>query len=251
MNNLATLYWFMRKFDRAILLFEETLGLEKTRQGLDHRQTIQTAFNLGVNYRDAGRLDDAVALFDEWLPRSKVVLIPGHPTFALGLSMGGETYSRAGRHDKAEPLYREAFECNRKSHGETSPRAVSALLSLCTNLIQQKKYADAESLLRKCLKIREQKEPDDWRTFNTKSMLGGSLLGQKNYAEAEPLLLSGYEGMKQREAKIPPDGKIRLKEALDRLVQLYDAWGKPEKATEWRKKLPVTKSAKPAEPKKD
>ena len=44
--------------------------------------------------------------------------------------------------------------------------------------------------------------PDDWRTFNARSLLGGSLLGQKKYAEAEPLLLSGYEGMKQREDKI-------------------------------------------------
>jgi len=39
-------------------------------------------------------------------------------------------------------------------------------------------------------------------------MLGGSLLGQKKYAEAEPLLLSGYEGMKQREVKIPPEVKF-------------------------------------------
>ena len=45
--------------------------------------------------------------------------------------------------------------------------------------------------------------PDDWLTFNARSLLGGSLLGQKKYAEAEPLLLSGYEGMKQREDKIP------------------------------------------------
>ena len=74
-------------------------------------------------------------------------------------------------------------------------------------------------------------------TFHTKSLLGGSLLGQKNYSDAEPLLLAGYEGMKEREAKIPPQGKIRLTEALERLVQLYDAWGKTDEAAEWRKKL--------------
>jgi len=39
-------------------------------------------------------------------------------------------------------------------------------------------------------------------------MLGGSLLGQKRYAEAEPLLLSGYEGMKQRQRSLmhKPEG---------------------------------------------
>jgi hypothetical protein len=58
-------------------------------------------------------------------------------------------------------------------------------------------------------------------------------------------------GVKQREEKIPPEGKIRLTEALERLVKLYDTWDQKDKADEWRKKLPVAKSAKPAETKKD
>ena len=70
---------------------------------------------------------------------------------------------------------------------------------------------------------------------------GGSLLGQKNYSGAEPLLLAGYEGMKEREAKIPPQGKIRLTEAIQRLVDLYDAWGQKEKADERRKNLEAEK----------
>ena len=68
-------------------------------------------------------------------------------------------------------------------------------------------------------------------------MLGGALLGQKKYAEAEPLLLTGYEGMKQREGKIPTAGKVRPKEALQRLVQLYEDMGQSAKAAEWKQKL--------------
>ena len=68
------------------------------------------------------------------------------------------------------------------------------------------------------------------------------MLGQQKYAEAEPLPLAGYEGMKQREAKIPAQGKVRLTEALERLVQLYDAWGKPEQAEQWRRELEQRKS---------
>jgi hypothetical protein len=66
-------------------------------------------------------------------------------------------------------------------------------------------------------------------------MLGGSLLGQKKFAAAEPLLLTGYEGMKQQAGTIPPQGRIRLPEAVERLVQLYDAWGKKDEAAKWRK----------------
>jgi hypothetical protein len=65
-------------------------------------------------------------------------------------------------------------------------------------------------------------------------MLGGALLGQKKYADAEPLLLAGYEGMKQREQTIPPQGQVRLPEALDRLIELYTATDKPDEVKKWR-----------------
>ena len=90
--------------------------------------------------------------------------------------------------------------------------------------------------------ICEKTSPDDWSLLNTESMLGGALAGQKKFQEAEPLLLEGYSGMKDREAKIPPAAKTRLAESLKRLVQLYDDWGKPDQAAEWRAKLEETKA---------
>ena len=80
-------------------------------------------------------------------------------------------------------------------------------------------------------------------TFNTESLLGGSLLGQKKYAEAEPLLLSGYAGLKEREKTIPPPGKVRLPEAAERLAQLYEATGKKDEAAKWRKELEAARAA--------
>ena len=103
-------------------------------------------------------------------------------------------------------------------------------------LLKAGKYAEAEPEARTCLALREKLIPDDWHTFNAESMLGGSLLGQKKYAAAEPLLLSGYEGMMQRKDKIPAGGQSRPKEALERLVQLYEATGQTEKASEWEKR---------------
>jgi eukaryotic-like serine/threonine-protein kinase len=113
------------------------------------------------------------------------------------------------------------------------------------SLIQQGKWTEAEPILRECLAIREKFGLDQWTTFNTRSLLGGALLGQKKYAEAERLIVSGYEGMKAREAKIAPPGRPSLTDAAGRVVKLYEAWGKKDKAAEWRAKL-----AKPsAEPK--
>jgi hypothetical protein len=116
------------------------------------------------------------------------------------------------------------------------------------SLIQQGKWAEAEPVLRDSLAIREKVQPDEWSTFNTCSQLGGSLLGQKRYAEAEPLIVSGYEGLKAREAKIPQPGMPRLAEGAERVIRLYEEWGKKDKAAEWRTKLAKPTDGSRSEP---
>ncbi len=108
-----------------------------------------------------------------------------------------------------------------------------------------KAWSDAEPVLREGLVIREKLEPDVWNTFNAQSLLGEALAGQKKFAEAEPLLLQGQEGIEKRADKIPGIYRLeRRSEAVKRLVQLYQWWGKPEKVAEWRKKLDVVKDAR-------
>lgn len=107
---------------------------------------------------------------------------------------------------------------------------------LLNTLLAEHKFAEAEPLARECLATREQQMPEDPWTFNARSVLGDCLLGQKRYAEAEPLLLSGYEGLQRREARIPWEGRCVLKNALQRLVQLYEATHQPDKTAEWKRK---------------
>ncbi|MGL4419975.1 MAG: hypothetical protein ACRCZF_04860, partial [Gemmataceae bacterium] len=106
----------------------------------------------------------------------------------------------------------------------------------------------AEEMLRECMTIREKTQPDAWTTFNTHAMLGAALLGQKKYADAEPLLLTGYEGMKTREKTIPPPGRSRIPESLDRLIELYTATKKPDEVKKYlteRAKYPTPKELAP------
>jgi hypothetical protein len=95
-----------------------------------------------------------------------------------------------------------------------------------------------EPVLRECLSIRDKALPDDWPRFNTMSQLGGALLGQARYAEAEPIVVSGYEGLKAREAKVPAVVRSRLSAAAAvRVIRLYEAWNRPERAREWKEQL--------------
>jgi eukaryotic-like serine/threonine-protein kinase len=76
------------------------------------------------------------------------------------------------------------------------------------------------------------------------------MFGQQKYAEAE-LLLAGYEGLKQRQDKIPANRKVHLTEALERLVQFPDVTGQTAKAEEWRRKLAETKATGKPRPSRD
>jgi non-specific serine/threonine protein kinase/serine/threonine-protein kinase len=104
----------------------------------------------------------------------------------------------------------------------------------------QGKYAQAEALAREALKSRE--KTNTWERYNCESILGASLAGQKEYKQAESLLFSGYEGMRQQESTIPAASRVQVKQAGKWIIQLYQDWGKPEKAAEWRAKLQETTS---------
>jgi tetratricopeptide (TPR) repeat protein len=180
---------------------------------------------------------EAISLLEEALDRGRMLPggLPGSIAWVTGsLAL---TYDADGQFARAEPLYREVLERNRKLFGPEHVQTTAALGGLGLNLLKQKRHAEAERLVRACLAIRAKAMPDDWLTFSTRSQLGGALLGQKKFARAEPLLLTGYEGMKKRAAKIPPPGRPRLGEALERLVGLYEATRQKDKAEAWRKEL--------------
>src|SRR5262249_19556887 len=115
-------------------------------------------------------------------------------------------------------------------------------------LTRQQKYAEAEPLLREDLTIRKQLQPDAWERFATQARLGACLLGQEKFADAEPHLLAGYEGLKQREARIPAAGRGALTYVAGWLVQLYEPGGKKDRADEGRKRLPPDYFEKPGKP---
>ena len=52
--------------------------------------------------------------------------------------------------------------------------------------------------------------------------------------------------MKEREASIPPPGRPRIPEALERLVRLYEATGNASEAAAWLAKLEAARTTESA-----
>jgi serine/threonine protein kinase len=240
MNNLAMCYRDAGRLPEAMALLEQTLRQRKAKLGPDDRHTLISMNNLSLCYEDAGRLPEAMALAKEALEKHKAKLGPDHPDTLTSMNNLAALYETAERFAEAEPLWRSLLERRRKRDGPKAATTADALARLSLTLLGQQKYVEAEPLLRECLAM---KLPEAWQRFNTLSQLGGALLGQKQYQAAEPLLLQGYADMKQFEASIPPPGRPRLTEALQRLVQLYDALGRKEEKAQWTRKLQAAKRA--------
>jgi tetratricopeptide (TPR) repeat protein len=249
-NNLAMTYRAAGRPDRALPLLEKTLQVRKARLGPDHPDVIMSMNNLALIRLDAGKAAEALALFEEALRLAKARLGPEHPQTVRGqvvlavvrrLRDSERRYQRekaakGPRHVDALLALRDVAQMHLvlTRPDQAEPLLAEVLSGLADRAPDDDVRAFTVALLAGCLEQREKAQPNAWATFNTRSMLGGALLGQKKYDEAEPLLLKGYEGMKQREKTIPPQGKVRIAEALDRLIELYEATKKPELAKQYR-----------------
>ena len=77
--------------------------------GPDHPDTLASRNNLAGTYRDAGRLDKAIALYEQTLEDSIRVLGPDHPsTLASRFNLAG-AYRASSRLEEAITLYEQVF----------------------------------------------------------------------------------------------------------------------------------------------
>ena len=228
-NNLADAYYDAGRTAEAIALHEATLrlgGEARPRPPRHARQPQQPGHGLPCR-RPAVRGDRA---HEATLKLRRPSSAPTTPTRSSRSNLAA-AYESLGRWAEAEGLLsRHAGPPPQDRPARQPPPGRRSRRRSAVTCSTQARWSEAEPLLRECLAIREKATPDDWRRYDAMSLLGGALLGQGRYAEAEPLIVAGYEGMKAREARILPRGQVRLREAAERVVRLYEAWGKPDQA---------------------
>jgi eukaryotic-like serine/threonine-protein kinase len=236
MASLAGDYYSQGKYAQAGVLFSQSLEIDRRVLGPEHPDTLASMVNLAEAYGYQGKYAQAEALYSQTLEMMHRVLGPEHPNTLYTLSDFASMYQHQGKYALAETYAAQALAGRRHALGPEHPDTMASAADLALAYVSQGKFAQSEPLAREAMEFNRKKQPDDWQGFRAETLLGASLAGQKKYADAEPLLLEGYQGMVARKDKIEVPNWYHLDRAREWIVQLYQQWGKPGKAAEWKKK---------------
>ncbi|MFL5243587.1 MAG: tetratricopeptide repeat protein [Gemmataceae bacterium] len=153
-SNLAAYYLERGLFDQVEPLFKQVVDAERRTLGADHPDTLVAFHNLAVHYRDRSRYEEAEPLFQEALTGAKKKLGLGDERTQTIIGNFVELRNRQGKPQLAEPMIRELVTFLR-DHPPSNPALYADELGyLASNLLEQKKYAEAEPFARECLSIR-------------------------------------------------------------------------------------------------
>jgi eukaryotic-like serine/threonine-protein kinase len=237
-HNLAATYVCVGRLTEAIALFKETIQRCESKLEPDHLHTLDCRGSLAGAYANAGRLAEAITLFEATLRRMEATLVADHSHILEVRNDLASALESLGQWADAELLRRQTLVLSRRTFSPHFPFLHGYLAALGHNLLVQSRWSEAETLLRESVSLYSATTwHDNWRRYHSASLLGGALMGQGRYAEAEPLIVEGYDGLKARESRVPMPERSRLREAAERIIRLYEAWNKPERAAAWKGKL--------------
>ncbi len=230
LNNYANLLGDTSRFEEAESLYRQCLALKRNHYGKVHPEVAFALDNLAINLFEQADYEAARPLFFEALEMLYTIYGPEHPEVAQTLGNVSAFLTTIGDTERAEEMTRQELALNLKLLGPDHFRIADSYDALAQMELLKGNHEEAEEHARQALSIYRKSLPaGNVKIANAESTLGGILTAQGRYGEAEPLLIQSFETMEQSQDKT----RYRTG-ALERLIELYDSWGQPEKAATYR-----------------
>lgn len=215
--------------EAKIARFQEALELRRSLYGEDHTGVAAILNDMALMLEPV----DARAA-DTLLERAVEINARIHgPDHAQTLTMMNNLAGRwrdSGNHAKAEPLYREVLRRRQAAYPDNRLAQAYTLHGLGWSVSELGRPEEGEKLLRDAVALIEAELGPDHLVYHLgRNTLGRSLAVQGRYDEAEALLRQSYDWVVDNH----PDSEF-TPFMLDRLMILYDDWGRPALAAEYR-----------------
>ncbi len=229
----------------AEVSYLEALRIRRENFGDDHPAVATLKSNLAKQLVRRHEYESASRLYREAADTWRKHFGDAHHRVALAVSGLASVHYDQGHLEQAESLAREALAIRQAAFPEGHPDIATSMYFLGIVLSSRAQYEEAEPLLRECVRHRQRALPaNHWRTALAEAALGKCLIKLARYEAAEPVVNRAHSVL--REALGDEDSRTLM--SVKAAVELYDAWGKPDKTAEWRAKLPA-EGTKPEAPK--
>ncbi len=236
LNNLALLKHDMGDANAAEPLYRQALSIRRGTLGPNHPEVADSANLLALLLKKSGDYANAEPLYREALSIRGSALGEDHPDTLASMYSLADLLTLMGEHAAAEPLFRQSLIGYSRIRGDAHPSTLSSRSCLALTLLELGRPTEAEVLLREGLDIQRGALPEGhWALADTESIIGACLTAAGRYEEAENLLLRSYSVLR---VELGETRRFTL-DALQRIVDLYEAWGKLEKAAKYRVTEPV------------
>ena len=232
LSNLASLLSDSGAYDEAEAYFREVMVIRRRILGNEHPDLALTLAGLGVVLQRKGALDEAERFYKQALAINEKELGPDHPTVGLDLATLAKLLQEKGETEEAEQNYGRALTIFRARFPPEHPAIALPLVNWGRLLVEKQAYARALPMLQEGFTIRTAGfGPTYWGTAQAQGALGACLLGLGRYDEAEPLLTESYALLLDQRG--PDDANTNT--VRHHLINLYNAWGQPDKAAVYQK----------------
>ena len=242
-RTLGGVYTSLGLYALADPLLERALETERRVLGLDSRETMDTLFAVGELRYYEQRFREAEAAYREAAQRRRAVLgTDSRDTLEADMAVASACMQQ-NRFDEAERLFRPALERQQRVLGDDDSLTLNTLNEMSVLYFRQGRYAEGMPFIERAwqlhLKLFGENAP---RTLISQGNLADTLAKLKRYDEAEQLFRTAITGQERVLGRQHPT----TRRTVAKLVAMYEAWGKSEKAAEWRAKLPKEPAAKTA-----
>jgi tetratricopeptide (TPR) repeat protein len=161
-NNLASLYYMKGDSKAAGTLFRRVLSINEKVLGPDHPTVADNINDVAVTLDDERDEQEKEGLLRRSLAIMEKAFGPTSPKIAMPALNLGSLLVKAKKTTEAEKYFRRALEIEQRDpQVRDTPIAASALSSLATFLMEEKRYDEAEPIALQAIDIAERKNGKD------------------------------------------------------------------------------------------
>jgi serine/threonine-protein kinase len=224
----------MGRYDEALVELKASEDLFSSVLLPDHPRVHDARRDLGLLLKDMGRFEEAEDVLVSSQEGMQAVYGSSVSVQRYGTSLA-KLYADWGRWEEALEYARASYEAHVQTLG-TDHSSTSEIATLfARTLLHNGRNEEALPVVEQSFTTRERLMPmERWERQKTRSVLGCCYARLGRFEEAEPLLLESYPWI--RDDRGP--GHKRTVQACERIIELYELWGKPEQAARWRAELP-------------